>query len=273
MAAAQFVVQNVLVDEVFVDGDRRALNEAAVASLVESIKSIGLQTPITVRGDDTIADPDTGEVIGGYALVAGRHRLEACRALGYERIPAVVRECDEIDAELWEIAENLHRAELTVLERDTQVARWISLNLDSDRKKSLSQVATNSSGGRPTTVGVRAAERELGIKRDDASRAVKVAKLSEEARRVAREVGLDDNRTALLAAAAKNTPEEQAEALRQRAARPAKIIDIPEPKDWSEVEADQKRRLMQVWNGCSPAVQQWFTETIIDRPVMDRRYG
>jgi hypothetical protein len=34
---------------------------------------------------------------------------------------------DGIDRELREIAENLHRNELTALERDTQVARWIEL--------------------------------------------------------------------------------------------------------------------------------------------------
>jgi hypothetical protein len=145
-----------------------------------------------------------------------------------------VRECDEIDAELWEIAENLHRAELTVLERDTQVARWITLKKKSDEKGDLRQPDAKPQGGRPEG-GVRAAAREIGVSEPDARRAIKVAKLSDEARRVAREVGLDDNRTALLAAAGKETPEEQAEALRERAARPAKIIDIPEPKDWSEV--------------------------------------
>jgi hypothetical protein len=137
-----------------------------------------------------------------------------------------------LDAELWEIAENLHRAELTVLERDTQVARWIELK--SKPRANASQPETHRKAGqRPG--GVNAAARELGIAKSDAHRAINVAKLSDEAKQVAREVGLDDDRTALLAAAAKNTPEEQAEALRERAARPAKIIDIPEPKDWSEV--------------------------------------
>jgi hypothetical protein len=28
---------------------------------------------------------------------------------------------------VWEFAENLHRAELTVLERDEQIAKWIRL--------------------------------------------------------------------------------------------------------------------------------------------------
>jgi hypothetical protein len=61
---------------------------------------------------------------------------------------------------------------------------------------------------------LRAASRELGLSEPDARRAVRVAGLSEEAKAAARETGLDDNRTALLAAAKAATPEEQASALR-----------------------------------------------------------
>ena len=50
---------------------------------------------------------------------------------------------------------------------------------------------------------MNAAARELGIQKNDAYRAVSVAGLSDEAKEAAREHGLDDNRTALLKAAAK----------------------------------------------------------------------
>lgn len=89
---------------------------------------------------------------------------------------------DEIDAELWEIAENLHRAGLTALERDEEVARWIELT---EAKPISSQVATKfSARGRPES-GINAAARELGIDKDDAHRAVKVASLSDEAKQAA----------------------------------------------------------------------------------------
>lgn len=106
---------------------------------------------------------------------------------------------DEIDAEMWEISENLHRAELTKLERDEQISRWVELI---ELKRVSAQVEQKPSGGRPES-GVSAASRELGIERMDAARAVKVAALSDEAKEAAREHGLDDNRTALLEAAAK----------------------------------------------------------------------
>ncbi len=77
-----------------------------------------------------------------------------------------------------------HRAELTALERDEQVAKWIELNAE---RVSL-QIATKPQGGRPES-GVRAASRELGIESTDTHRAVKVASLSNEAKEAAREGG------------------------------------------------------------------------------------
>lgn len=184
------------VGDIFIVGKRRDLDEKSVIALMESIQKIGIQTPITVRGDDDFPDPDTGDPMGAYVLVAGRHRLEACRRLGMNDIPCIVMDCDEIEAELWEIAENLHRADLTALQRDVQVARWIELNSN----RVLAQVEPKPKGGRPEA-GVRAASRNLGIEKEDARRAVKVASLSDEAKAVAKETGLDDNRSALLAAA------------------------------------------------------------------------
>src|SRR5690606_1456244 len=120
-------IMDIKTDEIFIVGNRRPLNQDAVARLADSISNIGLQTPITVRLTD-VFDPEEGEYDRVYALVAGHHRLAAFRSLGIERIPAIIRNCDEIEAQLWEIAENLHRAELTALERDEQVAKWIDLN-------------------------------------------------------------------------------------------------------------------------------------------------
>lgn len=93
-----------------------------------------------------------------------------------------------------------HRADLTALERDQQVARWIELT-DSKPASAdvvLRQPDAKPKGGRPEG-GTRAAARELGLAEADARRAIKVAGLSDEAKETARQAGLDDNRTALLA--------------------------------------------------------------------------
>lgn len=100
----------------------------------------------------------------------------------------------EIDAELREIAENLHRAELTQLERSEQIARWVELV---EAKQVSGQVDQKPQGGRPEG-GLSAAARELGVQRKDAERSVKVASISEAAKEAARREGLDNNRSALL---------------------------------------------------------------------------
>lgn len=86
---------------------------------------------------------------------------------------------------MMEIAENLDRAELTRLERDEHVAEWIRLAEKQDEV--LTQHVSKPKGGRPEG-GVRAASRELGINREDARRAAKVAALSDEAKAVAKEL-------------------------------------------------------------------------------------
>ena len=50
----------------------RQLNNSKVAELVESIKNIGLLQPIVVDSDNN--------------LLAGNHRLEAFKNIGYDRI-------------------------------------------------------------------------------------------------------------------------------------------------------------------------------------------
>ena len=79
--------------------------------------------------------------------------------------------------------------------------------------------------------GVNAASRELGIDKYDAHRAVKVASLSPEAKKAARETGLDDNRKALLEAA--RAPAEQQAAIivdfaARKSARPVAKVNAHE---------------------------------------------
>jgi len=58
-------------------------SEEVFNALVENIQEIGMVELILV-----VPDP---EVEGEYIVISGEHRLEACRVLGYETIPAIVR--------------------------------------------------------------------------------------------------------------------------------------------------------------------------------------
>jgi len=76
----------------------RDLDEAVVEDLAKSIGEAGLLQPVAVRplGD-------------GYELVFGLHRLEACRRLGWEKIPAIVKHVSDEESFLLNLVENLQR--------------------------------------------------------------------------------------------------------------------------------------------------------------------
>lgn len=197
--------QSIIVANIHVgDRWRNDLNEKTVGGLVESIGALGLRNPISIIfRDDVEID---GEIYDGVpALVAGRHRLEAIRRLGWKTVDCEVF-TDEIAAEKWEISENIHRADLTIEQRGVQVKRWIDLTIEQQTKKQMEvevllQPATKPSGGGRPEEGVRMAARELGLESTEAHRLVSIGGISETAREAARTAGLDDNQTALLAAA------------------------------------------------------------------------
>jgi N6-adenosine-specific RNA methylase IME4 len=83
-----------------------------VQALAESIATLGLLQPIVVTPQN-----------GAYHLVAGYHRLLACRSLGWTTIDAIVLGGDDLLVELAEIDENLIRNELSYLERAEHLAR------------------------------------------------------------------------------------------------------------------------------------------------------
>lgn len=94
-------------DEIEVHARKRDVSDAAVESLMASIAELGMvKDEIIVR---------RVKRSGALRLVAGAHRLEACRRL--ERpVPAKVFECTDAWAELMEIDDNIAGGELTILD-------------------------------------------------------------------------------------------------------------------------------------------------------------
>ncbi|HHY36136.1 MAG TPA: nucleoid occlusion protein [Firmicutes bacterium] len=84
---------------------RRHFAEGELAELAASIRQYGVLQPIVVR---------TGP--RGLELVAGERRLRACKLLGMETIPAVVKELKDEDLAVLALVENLQREELHFLE-------------------------------------------------------------------------------------------------------------------------------------------------------------
>jgi N6-adenosine-specific RNA methylase IME4 len=96
-------------DAIAVPPDRlRVLRPEIVRTIAESFAAIGQQQPIVVQPNGS----------SGHILIAGRHRLEAARALEWPCIAAsVVPACSADEALLIEIDENLMRGDLSPAER------------------------------------------------------------------------------------------------------------------------------------------------------------
>ena len=76
----------------------RDLDTRVLTELAKSIQQSGLLQPILVRPDRSC-----------YEVVFGHHRLEACKRLGWQTIPAFVKTMSDNESFLTRLVENLHR--------------------------------------------------------------------------------------------------------------------------------------------------------------------
>ena len=124
---------------------------------------------------------------------------------------------DDIEARMWTISENLHRAELTEVQRSQQIAEFVQL-AEEKRAAGITVQVGQKLPGRPEG-GISAASRDLNMTRHEVRRAQTIAALPETTLAAAEDLGLDDNQSALLAAARAEDPDEQVEVLKDIAAR------------------------------------------------------
>lgn len=107
-------LQKITLKNVIASNQPRPLVTAEVDKLAASIKEVGLIQPITVL--ESVVIHGTAEQ--GWQIIAGHHRVAACRALGWTEIDAlVIDDVSHLQSELIEIDENLCRAELTASQR------------------------------------------------------------------------------------------------------------------------------------------------------------
>jgi ParB family chromosome partitioning protein len=96
---------------------RKSFDEAALASLAESIRQYGVLQPLTVTRKE-IERPGEG-IFVEYELVAGERRLRASKIAGIIQVPVVIRTSEDSDRMKLELAiiENLQREDLSPIDR------------------------------------------------------------------------------------------------------------------------------------------------------------
>lgn len=85
---------------------RHDFDEAAIANLADSIRTYGLLQPILVTPIQN----------GGYKIVAGERRWRACRMLGLNEVPVLIKELSDEQTAQIALIENLQREDLNPLE-------------------------------------------------------------------------------------------------------------------------------------------------------------
>jgi len=82
--------------------------DSSLVDLANSIKEKGLLNPVIVKRnkDDT------------YDLIVGQRRFLACQKLGWESIPAIIRDItDDTDGTMISLIENVHRADMSPIDK------------------------------------------------------------------------------------------------------------------------------------------------------------
>ncbi len=99
----------IAIDEILIKDGRRELDKSHVHELAESIRELGLLNPITIDQENV--------------LIAGLHRIEAVKALGWTEITCTISSLEGLQAELAEIDENIVRSDLSVLDYGEMLLR------------------------------------------------------------------------------------------------------------------------------------------------------
>ncbi|MFX1295491.1 MAG: ParB/RepB/Spo0J family partition protein [Promethearchaeota archaeon] len=84
------------------------IEDVGIEELAKSIQEKGLLNPIMVRKKSD----------GTFELIAGQRRFLACKKLGWNTIPAIIREItDDTDATIISLIENVHRADMNPIDK------------------------------------------------------------------------------------------------------------------------------------------------------------
>ncbi len=202
------------INEIIVKNRKRCLQD--ISELKESIQELGLLNPITINSDMT--------------LIAGHHRLQACKELNCHQISAIIIDADEIKAELMEIDENIIRRDLTALERAEQLKRrkelYEKLNPEcaSDYVKTRNLSKRNNFASEEVKSFTKDTAKKTGKSQRSIQQDIQIANnLSEDVKEELKGTGLENKKTALLKIA-KAPIEEQKEIAEQLKIGEAQIL-------------------------------------------------
>lgn len=265
----------------------RKVSEGKLSGLVESIRELGIISPLRVRPISVYENGRPGE---GWEITAGCHRFEAASRLNMTELPCIVVQDSDLHAELAMIDENLCRAELTPAEAALQTARRKEIYevlhpeakaqvrqglirqgaADDNLSPAFTEATANATGKDQRAIQRDAARGEAlgddleaiaGTSLDKGVELDALAKLPEPERRhiIQRAVAGEE-----VSARLKVDDDVKSDAAKQFAARLAERF---KPEEWDWVKSSLYT------SGAKLIADAFVNETGSGPPIMDRRYG
>ena len=205
------------ISEIAVSDERREVLPEDVQALANSISAVGLLNPITIDGANN--------------LIAGLHRLEAVKLLGWTEIECSVTSLEGLMADLAEVDEDFIRKGLSQVDYGELLLRrkeiYESIHPETknggDRKSEKIRMQNLQSDSADSFVQDTA--KKLGVAPRTVAAQVQTAKnLTPEAKEIIRNAGEKINKTNTLKLS-RLAPEQQVEAANQLAAGTIRSVD------------------------------------------------
>ena len=213
------------VDGIQIKVGRRELNAEHVRELAASIKELGLLNPLTVDKENV--------------LIAGLHRLEEVKSLGWLEVECTVSSLEGLQAELAEIDENIVRNDFSAIEYGEMLLRrkeiYETLHPETknggDRKSE--EIRTSKCRSDSVKSFVQDTAEKLGVGPRTVERQIQTAKnLTPEVKEIIRDADTKVTKEAALKLS-RLEPEQQKEAAALLAAKKIKSVD-----EYTEAKAE-----------------------------------
>ena len=208
-------IEHIQISLIDIPADRRVVDVRWAEAIADDMAKNGQITPIEI-----IATGDR------FQLISGAHRIEGRRLLGLQDISASIFEMSEFrneaDLKLREIAENMMRRGLSVLDKAWDVWRWREIYesvhgaVKAGRKKNRGKFAPISEGDLDAASDAfagsfsAAAQSALGLNKDAVKRYLRIASVSRPLQERLSLHAIADNQSELLALAAEPTLRQEA---------------------------------------------------------------
>ena len=198
------------ISEIKVNAGRREVDPEGVQELVDSISKVGLLNPITIDREHT--------------LIAGLHRLEAAKLLGWTEIECNVSSLEGLLAELAEVDENVVRKGLSAVEysdlllRRKEIYEALHPETKNGGDQKSEKIRTSKCRSDSMKSFVQDTAEKLGVGRRTVERQIQTAKnLTTEAKDIIRDTGTKITKKDALKLS-RLEPEQQKDAASQLAA-------------------------------------------------------